>query len=467
MKTVRDTWDFLGSKLRFYIYATLFMSFSAYISELAFAYSILLFLIKMDFTHQNLPESLIFFESLGFQGVIAVIAGATFLKGFAWWYNQYTSLAMEHLFRHVHRSRLVESLMGGSGVSHSESLSLFENDCTSSSILIRACMRFIVEATLALAYFGTLLFISYKATLLAVLAFGVVFFPLGRFFKTVKKRGTSLTKDWKNVNKNVLLAFQNIFFLTVAGRVEKTKEETLNSLEDFVNHHTRFHMISSLVVVVPQVVGILILLSISLVASGQGWIHGGLVVPFFYLFMRFIYSVSNASGMASEVTFRWESLRRIFSWWKDTYQKEQREPKVEKDVPDFEEALSWNVKGINYKYREEDRNVINDLNIIFKEGEAVVVTGPSGSGKSTLLKILLGVLRPNEGQVMISSGSAVEDVYEVRKTLWKACGYVGAESYMNWRNNSRKPSIRNEPCTHRKRNRRMSYGIGESVCTQS
>jgi ABC-2 type transport system ATP-binding protein len=44
---------------------------------------------------------------------------------------------------------------------------------------------------------------------------------------------------------------------------------------------------------------------------------------------------------------------------------------------------------------------LRDVDIVIRRGETVGLTGANGSGKSTLLKVLSGILRPNEGRVMV------------------------------------------------------------------
>ena len=51
--------------------------------------------------------------------------------------------------------------------------------------------------------------------------------------------------------------------------------------------------------------------------------------------------------------------------------------------------------------RKEKREVLKDVNLSIKKGEAVALIGTNGSGKSTLLKLMTKILYPNKGTIEI------------------------------------------------------------------
>ena len=55
------------------------------------------------------------------------------------------------------------------------------------------------------------------------------------------------------------------------------------------------------------------------------------------------------------------------------------------------------IKNLSFQYGE--RKIIDDLSLSIKKGEKIAFVGESGSGKSTLIKILLGLLKYNQGEV--------------------------------------------------------------------
>lgn len=65
----------------------------------------------------------------------------------------------------------------------------------------------------------------------------------------------------------------------------------------------------------------------------------------------------------------------------------------------FTEALR--VKRVHYKYPNTATDALVDLNLEIYPGQSVGIIGPTGSGKSTLVDVLLGLLKPTEGQVLV------------------------------------------------------------------
>ena len=54
-----------------------------------------------------------------------------------------------------------------------------------------------------------------------------------------------------------------------------------------------------------------------------------------------------------------------------------------------------------------DRKVLTDVSITVPGGKIVALVGPSGEGKTTLLRLLLGLLRPEEGSLFLEDESGV------------------------------------------------------------
>lgn len=62
---------------------------------------------------------------------------------------------------------------------------------------------------------------------------------------------------------------------------------------------------------------------------------------------------------------------------------------------------SLEIENVTFRYSDATPNIIENQSLTIREGESVAITGPSGCGKSTLVKILLGLIKPQEGQIKI------------------------------------------------------------------
>lgn len=60
------------------------------------------------------------------------------------------------------------------------------------------------------------------------------------------------------------------------------------------------------------------------------------------------------------------------------------------------------IRGLAFRYGAFHPRVITDLNLSVQSGEFVAICGPSGLGKTTLLKLMLGLLLPEQGEVLFS-----------------------------------------------------------------
>lgn len=72
------------------------------------------------------------------------------------------------------------------------------------------------------------------------------------------------------------------------------------------------------------------------------------------------------------------------------------------------------LKNISLSVEDEftgngQKEILRDVSLTIETGKLVVVTGPNGGGKSTMAKMIAGILKPNQGQILLDG----EDVTEL------------------------------------------------------
>jgi len=73
----------------------------------------------------------------------------------------------------------------------------------------------------------------------------------------------------------------------------------------------------------------------------------------------------------------------------------------------------------NVWFYYEDEPVLKDISLEVEEGELIAILGPNGAGKTTLLKIILGILKPQQGEIKIFR-KKIEELGDERRKI----GYV-------------------------------------------
>lgn len=61
------------------------------------------------------------------------------------------------------------------------------------------------------------------------------------------------------------------------------------------------------------------------------------------------------------------------------------------------------VNNITFKYEDAETVILEDLSFYINKNEFVTILAPSGTGKSTLFKLILGLIKPNSGDIKITN----------------------------------------------------------------
>ncbi|QSX05251.1 ABC transporter ATP-binding protein [Sedimentibacter sp. zth1] len=69
-----------------------------------------------------------------------------------------------------------------------------------------------------------------------------------------------------------------------------------------------------------------------------------------------------------------------------------------KEVVSIKNGIS--IKNIKFKYKMNNNFNINNINLEIKKGEKVIVLGENGSGKTTLIKLILGIYKVDDGEIL-------------------------------------------------------------------
>jgi phospholipid/cholesterol/gamma-HCH transport system ATP-binding protein len=80
------------------------------------------------------------------------------------------------------------------------------------------------------------------------------------------------------------------------------------------------------------------------------------------------------------------------------------------------------VKNLTKRFNE--KIVLNDVSLTIREGETIAIIGRSGSGKSVLMKHIIGLMKPDEGNVLIDDVDINAVSYKELRNVRKKFGVL-------------------------------------------
>lgn len=79
------------------------------------------------------------------------------------------------------------------------------------------------------------------------------------------------------------------------------------------------------------------------------------------------------------------------------------------------------LSGVSYLTRSR-KGLVSDVNLSVQPGQIVVIAGPNGAGKTTLVRMIAGLMKPSEGQILLAGACLASMSHAVRA---RQIAYVG------------------------------------------
>tara|TARA_B100000989_G_C19532628_1_gene470960 strand:- start:6458 stop:8191 length:1734 start_codon:yes stop_codon:yes gene_type:complete len=300
-------------------------------------------------------------------------------------------------------------------------------DVQRSTSVIFSIFNIFKELTLIFCIIGILAFSEPKILLIILLIFSLpIIFFLTYFKKTLKQKGEIAKKSRISILKNLQESFSLIKFIKIIGNQEYIKKNF--ELQNFRSLHQE--TIVAIIGRTPRIILELVtVLSISLIIlflfrSGQSFES---MIPLLTLLVvslvRFIPSVGIILVDINQYKFHHVSLSNIYNIFRlqdkkikdkklsNPDEKINKEIFLKKDIQFFD---------VDFSYPNSKKSSLKNLNFVIKKSSKTGIKGPTGSGKSTLIALLLGLLKPNRGEIRVDN----KDIHNNLRGWQKGIGYV-------------------------------------------
>ncbi|MEZ5002403.1 MAG: ABC transporter ATP-binding protein [Chitinophagales bacterium] len=84
------------------------------------------------------------------------------------------------------------------------------------------------------------------------------------------------------------------------------------------------------------------------------------------------------------------------------------------------------LRSVSYNYKGKEEKILKETDLILKKGSFVGIVGSSGAGKTTILKILVGLIKPDSGEIFIDGKS----VHNSTEQWFKLIAFIDQNPYL-------------------------------------
>jgi len=271
---------------------------------------------------------------------------------------------------------------------------------------------------LIIAYFGTLIMISWELTLFTILVVPVMGWVMGTVGKKLKRKSLEAQEKWSDTMSQLeetLGGLRIIKAFLAEDKMSKRFDRCSNEYRDAINrvatrqalaHPMSEFLGTCLIVVVLWFGGTLILSN-----------NAPIDAPSFIFYLVMLYSVINPLKEFSKAGYSipkgLASMERIDRILKaDNPIKEPAQPK---DLPALNDSIEF--KDICFSY-DGSREVLKHINLSVPKGSTIALVGQSGSGKSTLVDLLPRYHDVQSGEICID-GINIKDarIHDLRTLI--------------------------------------------------
>jgi len=222
---------------------------------------------------------------------------------------------------------------------------------------------------------------------------------IGGVFRKTSVRSIQLIME-------TFLAFKEI---RVSGRDNHFKKAYFSNIKDLtaaqIDHMrtvmmTRHLMEITVAILIVLVAGLIIKSGTIGTAVGQLSLFGVATLRIMPSMSRIISALQTLKTTEEPLNLLERELVEIAEWQlSETYDC----PPLPKNG--YCESIDIHLRNIDFKYDSDTDQVINQVSLDIAFGSILGIAGPSGAGKTTLADIILGVIEPNQGEVIFNGNN--------------------------------------------------------------
>jgi ABC-type bacteriocin/lantibiotic exporter with double-glycine peptidase domain len=189
----------------------------------------------------------------------------------------------------------------------------------------------------------------------------------------------------------------------VTGRLDNMQ----HALREKINHRARFTVVFRLLIAASFSLGYIMAFIWGGLQLRAGVITFGVMTSFLQLVSQIQQPILQMVNMMPQMFQASASIDRL-----EEMENIQAEEEIHDKRHRMEGPLGVDVRNITFRYATDGHAIISQFSHDFKAGSKTALMGHTGAGKTTLFRLLLGLIKPEQGTITLKNAHSEQAVNE-------------------------------------------------------
>ena len=309
-----------------------------------------------------------------------------------------------------------------------------ESDIGNSFNYIQSLLMLVRESLILISLFLLLIFANPFISSISILSLGIPVLFFYYFYRNkLKVKGKllqiELGKKLKTINQS-LGSFKEL-------KIMRRENFFLNNFKEINLNSEKLSFFSYIITSTPRLfLEVTALLSVVIVSAFLYIIENNAqsIIPLISLLsvtaIRLIPALSVITSSLTTLRFKRPSFELIVDEIKELKKSLELQSKQNLNKENYNKKFEFNnqisLENISFSYFDVSKVAVENINFKVKKGSKVGIIGRSGSGKSTLVDLILGLLKPQKGEIYLDN----HKIDEVSESWQSQVGYIQQDIYL-------------------------------------
>ena len=264
------------------------------------------------------------------------------------------------------------------------------------SIYIQQVLSICAEMlTIALMY-ALLLFVSWKMTLvLTLFLLANIILIIKTISKNIQKQGAINTAMGKAVLAIISKALGNFKIIKLKGIQQGILNDFDYASKKRVDSEIKYQVLAPLPRFILESLGLCILIA----AVAYILIHNNSAASVIAIISMYALALYRILPAINRILYSYNAMKYNKKGLEIVYENLLYHTEYEDNKPiSFKHKIE--LKNISFGYKN-GKNIISDFSLTINKGDKVAFVGKSGAGKSTLIDLIIGIYKPQSGEIRI------------------------------------------------------------------